>query len=277
MNHVFADALVLCAGTLASCSFRERIRAAATAGYTGISLFPSDVRRARDEGLDDAAMRGLLADHGLEVPEIDPLMTWLPGAALTDPVFTASEAECYQIAEKIGGRGINAVVFPAEPVPREVVVESFAALCQHAADHGLLVHLEFMPWTQVASAFDALAIVEAAGSANGGIMLDTWHHARSNVSTGDLVAGVPAEKILACQLNDAPARAEEDLIQETLHRRRLPGEGDIDLLGILRYLREGGSPAPLGIEVFSDDLHDEAPEVVARRCAEGLREVLGRR
>ena len=271
------DDLVLCAGTLAAASFRERIRAASAAAYRGVSLFPSDVRRARAEGLDDATMRGLLADHGLEVAEIDPLMTWLPGAAPTGPVFTTNEAECYQIAEAIGGRGINAVVFLVEPVPREVVVESFAALCERAADHGLLVHLEFMPWTQVASALDAMAIVEEAGSANGGIMLDTWHHFRSGVSTRKLLAEVPAGKILACQLNDAPAEAETDLVEETLHRRRLPGEGDIDLPEILRYLQDGGSPAPLGIEVFSDDLQDQAPEAVATRCAEAVRQVIRQR
>ena len=156
-------------------------------------------------------------------------------------------------------------------------MESFAGLCQRAADYGLLVHLEFMPWTQVGSVLDALAIVEEAGSPNGGIMLDTWHHFRSSVSTPDLLARVPAEKILACQLNDAPAQAEPDPIQETLHRRRLPGEGDISLLEVLRYLRDGGSPAPLGIEVFSDDLLGQAPEAVASACAESLRNILRKR
>ena len=73
--------LVLCAGTLARAPFRERIDAAVAGGYRGISLFPSDVRRARAEGLEDSAMRGLLRDNGLEVAELDPLMSWLPGVA----------------------------------------------------------------------------------------------------------------------------------------------------------------------------------------------------
>ena len=165
--------LVLCAGTLAKASFRERVRAAVDGGYRGISLFPSDVRRARAEGLDDDAMRGLLADHDLEVAEIDPLMTWLPGVEPPDGPFATDETECYEIARNVGGRGINAVVFAPEPVEKETIVESFAALCDRAKDEGLLVHLEFMPWTQIANARDAMEIALEAGRANGGVMLDT--------------------------------------------------------------------------------------------------------
>ncbi len=269
--------LVLCAGTLARAPFRERIDAAVAGGYRGISLFPSDVRRARAEGLDDSAMRGLLRDNGLEVAELDPLMSWLPGVAPGKGAFATTEAECYEIAESIGGRSINAVVFPAEPIPRDVVVESFAALCDRAADHGLLVHLEFMPWTQIATALDAFAIVDQAGRTNGGIMFDTWHHFRGSVADEVLREQVPADRILACQLNDAPTEAEEDVVEETLHRRRIPGDGDIDLPEILRYLHEGGSPAPLGIEVFCDDLLERPSNEVATRCAEGVRVALGRR
>jgi len=271
------DDLVLCAGTLAQASFRERVEAAVAGGYRGISLFPSDVRRARAEGLDDASLRGLLADHGLEVAELDPLMSWLPGVAPGPGPFAATEDECYEIAANIGGRGINCVVFAPQPVPQDVVVESFAALCDRAAERGLLVHLEFMPWTQIATALDALAVVEAAGRANGGIMLDTWHHFRGPVTDADLAEKVPASRILAVQLDDAPAQAEENLVEETLNRRRVPGEGDIDLPGILRMLRDGGSPAPLGIEVFCEDLFPLPPSEVAIRCAEGVRRALARR
>jgi len=271
------DDLVLCAGTLAQASFRERVTAAVAGGYRGISLFPSDVRRARAEGLDDIAMRALLADNGLEVAELDPLMTWLPGVAPGKGAFATSEAECYEIASSIGGRSINAVVFPTEPIPHEVVVESFAALCERAAGHGLLVHLEFMPWTQVATALDAFAIVDEAGQANGGIMLDTWHHFRGNVSNEELRNQVPAERILACQLNDAPTEANPNVVEETLHGRRVPGDGDIDLPEILRSLRDGGSPAPLGIEVFCDDLLGHPPDEVAILCADGVREALRQR
>ena len=271
------DDLVLCAGTLAKASFRARVDAAVAGGYRGISLFPSDVRRARAEGLDDATMRALLDDNGLEVAEIDPLMSWLPGVEPGSGQFAATEHECYEIAASIGGRSINCVVFPPQPVQHDVVVESFAALCDRAAERGLLVHLEFMPWTQIATVLDASAVVAAADRPNGGIMLDTWHHFRGPVTDAELAGQVPLEKILAVQLNDAPSRPEENIVEETLNRRRVPGDGDIDLPGILRLLGEGGSPAPLGVEVFCEDLFDLSPTEAAVRCSLGARRALAAR
>ena len=87
----------------------------------------------------------------------------------------------------------------------------------------------------------------------------------------ELASRVPTERIFAVQLDDAPAEAEEDVIAETLNRRRLPGDGDIDLPRILRMLREGGSPAPLGVEVFSEELFPLDPTDVARRCGDATR------
>jgi len=269
--------LVLCAGTLAKASFRERVDAAVAGGYRGLSLFPSDVRRARAEGLDDATMRGLLEENGLGVAELDPLMSWLPGVDPGAGPFATTENECYEIARSIGGRGINCVVFSPEPIEQDVVVESFAALCDRAAEHGLLIHLEFMPWTQIATVLDALTIVEAADRPNGGIMLDTWHHFRGPLTNATLAERVPIEKILAVQLNDAPAQAEENVVEETLNRRRVPGDGDIDLPEVLRILRDGGSPAPLGIEVFCEDLFALPPGEAATRCADGVRQALAKR
>jgi sugar phosphate isomerase/epimerase len=268
------DDLVLCAGTLARAGFRERVDAAVAAGYRGLSLFPSDVRRARDEGLDDAAMKTLLLENNLEIAELDPLMTWLPDVQPGTGTFATTESECYEIAARIGGRSINAVVFTPKPVPKETVVECFAGLCDRAADEGLLVHLEFMPWTQIATVLDALEVVELAGRKNGGIMLDTWHHFRGPLSNDDLRTKVPIDRILALQLNDAPAAAEADVLEETLNRRRVPGDGDIDLPEILRILKQGGSPAPLGIEVFCEDLFPLPSAEVATRCADAVRRAL---
>ena len=268
---------MLCAGTLAQASFDERVAAATAGGYRGVSFFPSDIRRARAEGQDDATLRAKLADAGLEVAELDPLMTWLPGVEAVPGPFETTEDECYEIAESIGGRSINCVVFAPAPIEQEVIVESFGALCDRAAERGLLVHLEFMPWTQIATALDALEIVDGAGRPNGGIMLDTWHHFRGPVSDDELIATVPGERILAVQLDDAPRDAEPNLVEETLHRRRVPGDGDIDLPRLLRFLQDSGSPAPLGVEVFCEDLFSLPPEEVAVRCADGVRGVLARR
>ena len=272
-----AGDLVLCAGTLARASFEERIEAALAGGFAGLSLFGSDYRRARASGLGDGDMRRLLADAGLEVAELDPLMSWVPGfePPALDDTFAGSEDEFYAIAQALGARSLNAILAFDTGLPRPAIAEAFAALCDRAAAHELLVHLEFMPWTEIGNVHLAAEVVALADRPNGGLMLDSWHHFRSGVPNAELEAKVPIERILAVQLNDAPAQAEDDLVAETLRRRRLPGDGDIDLRDLGRILREGGSPAPLGVEIFAEELFDLAPAEVGRRVGDATRDALG--
>ena len=274
------DDLVLCAGTLGSAPLREKIEAAADAGFRGVSLYPADLQQARAAGLSYKELRHLLDDRGLEVAELDPLMSWIPntglGAEATDEgraLFQATERDFYAVAEAIGGRSINAVLIADRPVPNAEVAEAFAGLCDRAAEHGLVVHLEFLPWTQIRDARGALEIAELAGRPNGGVMFDTWHHFRSGEPDA-VLREIPGERLLGIQLNDAPREADANLVSETLQRRRLPGEGDIDLIEILRLLRASGTLAPLGVEVFSNELNALPPGEAARRVMAATRSVV---
>jgi sugar phosphate isomerase/epimerase len=186
--------------------------------------------------------------------------------------LAAGEDALFAIADALGARSINAAL----PDPRGLAIariaDAFGALCERAARHGLLVTLEFLPWTPIGDAATAARVVAAAGAANGGVMLDAWHWMRSG---GDL-AGVDATRVFGIQLCDAPAEADADPIDETLHRRLLPCEGDADLVGLLAHLARGGCRAPIGVEVFSDALAAAPVDEIARRCAEAARGCLAR-
>jgi sugar phosphate isomerase/epimerase len=272
------DDLVLCAGTLARVPLRERVEIAAATGFRGISLFLDDLEGARRSGLSDADLRALLEANGLQVAELDPLMHWIPEPG--DARATAEgkgflrwgEEDFYDAAAAVDARSINAVLFASRPVEEGRLVESFAALCDRARECSLLVHLEFMPFSQVSDVSSALSIVEAAGRSNGGVMFDVWHHFRGGGSAEALARAAP--RVLGIQLDDAPAQAESNVVDETLHRRLLPGEGDADVAEQIRILDAGGCRAPLGVEVFCDDLATLAPIEVAQRCAEATRRVV---
>jgi len=271
--------LVLCAGTVPQAGFVERCAAAAEAGFSGVSLFLDDLARARADGLSDADLKAVLRDHGLAVAELDPLMRWLPGTELDGAAsaegqgfFGYGEADFHAAAELVEARSINAVLYCEEELPRDAIAEAFAGVCDRAREHDLLVHLEFLPWTQVRDLPTALAIVEAAGRANGGVLLDAWHHFRSGAANAALEPA--AERVLAIQLDDAPAQAEADPVAETMQRRLLPGAGDADLVEMLRRLDAGGCRAPVGVEVFSSELQQLPAQEVARRAADATRAVL---
>jgi sugar phosphate isomerase/epimerase len=274
--------LVLCSGTLPRHTpFRERVGAAAAAGYDAISLWGRDYQSARDEGYTDADLVALLEDHGLVVAELDPVWWWTPGAAEfsippeLDPidVFRFGEAELFRVGEVLGARSVNAADVIGGDWSLADAADCFAALCDRAAERGLVVHLEWLGWSRVPDLAAALEVVTLADRPNGGLNVDMWHCARTGTSVTDLLA-VPGDRVLAIQVDDGPAEPEENLIEATLHRRLLPGDGAFDLSGYLGALRSIGARAPVGVEVFSDELHALGPTEAARRAARATRDLL---
>ena len=261
--------LVLCAATLVRVPLLERIELAAEAGFRGVSLFPDDVE---DLTVSDAEFRTRLDDLGLEVAELDPVLSWVPGVEVTDSGFGRWSVDDFlRAAARLGARSLNAVCF-AHHVPFEDLVEPFASLCDRAAEEGLGVHVEFMPFSAIRDFETALALVDAVSRPNAGIMLDVWHFVRSGSSRALLARN--ASRVTATQLDDCPAEPEANLIDETLNRRLLPGEGDGDVAGLIRLLDAGGCTAPLGVEAFCEELVALAPADAARRAIEATRKVV---
>jgi sugar phosphate isomerase/epimerase len=271
MSALSARDTVLCSGTLGAVRFADRLTAARAGEFTAISVLDSDYERARaGEKLSHADMRAMLADAGLRVAEIDPLLNWVPG--LESPMFGKSERELYDIAEALDARSINLALALPMPFPLPLLTAAFAAVCDRAADFGLLVQLEPLPWTAVPSLEVAAQLVAEAGRPNGGVMLDAWHWARGG-GTLEAVERYGAA-VTGIQLSDAPALADDNLIWETLHRRRLPGDGELDLAELVRRLDRAGCSAPAGIEVFSDELRRLPPQEIGYRAGARLRRVL---
>jgi sugar phosphate isomerase/epimerase len=274
---------VLCSGTLPTAiSFRQRVAAAVAGGFSGISLWGRDYQTARDEGLRDRDIRLLLADHGLSVGELDPAWWWLPGASDVhiapehdqERIFRYAEKELFDVAVAVGARSLNAVDVFGGDWSLDEAAEAFAGLCDRAAAHGLLVHLEFLPWSRIPDLATAWRVVAAADRPNGGLMLDAWHYFRS-APDGALLRSIPGASILGVQLCDAPAAPEAEPLHATLHERLLPGQGELPLSTLLNDLRATGTDAPLGVEVFSDVLQALDPVDVGRRAGASLRALLG--
>lgn len=280
------DDLVLCSGTLLRrTSFADRLRAARAGEFQGISLWGRDYQLARREGLTDSDMRSMLADNGLSVAELDPAWWWPPGAADIhlpaeldqEDIFGYREAEMFAIADALGARSLNAVDAMdamGGHFTIDAVTEAFAHLCRRAAEHGLSVQLEFLPWSKIPDLSTAWDIVSNADQTNGGITIDAWHYFRSGSDNG-LLESIPGSRILGIQLCDAPSTAENDPVHATLHERLLPGDGELDLGSLLTTLQRIGCEAPIGVEVFSDALHELEPEEVGAQAGAAIRGAIG--
>ncbi len=275
--------LVLCSGTALRVPWLERLAPARAAGYSALSIQPGEVLQLRAAGIADAELRQRVADAGLAIAELDAITTWLPGH--TPPAcFGAQAVRAMQgftperlvpMAAAVAARSLTIVEFYGAQVDLDAAAEAFAKACDLAAESGLLVHLEFLPWAGIPDLRSGFEVVRRAGRKNGGLLVDSWHLFRSG-STLEELRRIPGESVMSVQLDDAPAEPEVDLSDETQHRRLLPGEGSFDLVGLIRALDDIGSRAPLGVEVFSDRLAEQPIGEIARATAEATRRVVAR-
>ncbi|WP_166459332.1 sugar phosphate isomerase/epimerase family protein [Amycolatopsis pithecellobii] len=241
------------ASTLRFADLPTRIAVAADAGFGGIGLRVTDYL---DANMADGQIRDLLDQHGLRVLELEHNWDWALGE---DP----AEEAMLTFADRIGARHLNVPMFAAHPLAD--LVESFGALCDRAAGHGVLVGFEFLPYSQVRTLREVWEIVSAADRPNGGITIDLWHWFRSGARPEEL-ADIPASIITTVQLCDVLPEPRPDMTDEARHHRQLPGHGAGDTLGVLRALRDNGMTAPVSVEVFSDELDVRPPAETARRA-----------
>src|SRR5262249_39630115 len=224
-----------------------------------------DYTACRAAGLSDAEMRRVLDDHGIQLAELEFLFDWWRSDE-RGSLARVAEDRLYAMADAFGARHLNVgdIAPKGELAPFALVAERFAALCDRAAAHGLLVAIEFLPWTDIADATAAWEIARLAGRRNGGILVDSWHYFRGGADAARLRA-VPAERIFVVQLDDAEADPGGESWEGTLHRR-LPGEGTFDLVGLIRLLVDMGVQAPISVEIISPE-HPARPLTEAARLA----------
>ncbi len=270
------DGLVLWAGTVRAAALRERVAAAAQGGYAAISMSAHDYDRARAEGLSDKDIRAQLAGAGVAIRCFDPFTRWLPDwdppagfpAGMIE-FLDVSEADFLRAAEAVGATTMTIFEPFGTRWPDEVLAASLAEISGRAANSGLRVNLEFIPFLGVPDLATAWRVVQLSGVADAGIVLDTWHYFRGTPDH-DLLARIPGERIGAVQVSDAAATPVGDLEHDCLHHRLPAGAGSFPLSEVLEVLSAIGGLHDVGPEIFSDAFDQRSPADNLRAVAAGL-------
>lgn len=248
----------------------DRIESAAAAGFAGIGLFFGQVRTLRDGGMTLAQLDERLAEANLCLAEIEVLVGW--ATPQPSDAYWDMESLVWELVDTFESRYVQAIG-PYEGTVTEAA-EHFGALCDRAADHGAVVGLEFLPFTNIVTAADALAIVERADRPNGGVCVDIWHHARG-ANDLDLIRAIPPELITGVQMSDGPASPTlADYKDDCLRHRVPPGDGDFDAETFVGTLIDMGVALPWSLEVCNDDVWGKPGADHVRRAADGMRTVL---
>lgn len=238
-----------------------RLAACAAAGYSGYWLHFRDYLEQRAAGFSDGEMRALFDRHGMRHRGVEFLTGWfLPG----DDAAAAAERAAFDAAAAVGATIVNVGAdFQGRGIPRHEMVARFERLCARAADRGLCVALEFVPFSDVP---DIRAALDFLSPANSGLVVDCWHLFRGETPLADL-ALIPQGRILCIQVSDADAAPSGPLAEDTLDR--LPcGDGAFDLAGFAAAIDRVARDAPVSVEIISPRL---AAMGVAEAAAESLR------
>ena len=247
----------------------DRCAEARKVGFSGLGIWHADLEHVLEtQTLEE--MKTAFDDNGLRHLELEFLMEWFLDSG--DERRTASDRIrrlLFDAASALGAHHIKVGNIPGIPAELSQLTERFAELCADAAEHtDAKIVYEFMPFDVNVRTLDAaLEIVAGAGAANGGLAIDTWHMAKLGIAPDDL-RRIPLEYLSWVELSDGRRTDMENLIDETVNHRRLPGEGELPLRDYVDVCREIGYAEPWGVEVLSDELRNNPIDVIFRRAYE---------
>lgn len=272
-----AQRLALCWGSVEGAGLFDLAGAASDAGIAAIAMTPRHYLEQAAAGISDAEIRRRLADLGVAVVMVDPLIAPMPGIPpireIAEPMrwlFEPDCAACWRAAEALEAETINLTHFQGGPVAQEVIGAAVARLTEANRAHGFATTIEFIPGTGVPDLAAAARLVRAAPDLK--IMFDCWHYARSGGTLAD-IAALPPGAIGGVQVNDwSPPAPGASYVP--MSGRLMPGDGNLPLAQILALVEANNTGLWVGIEVFNADLRAMGRDAAVREMVERTRPLL---
>lgn len=223
--------------TVADVSPVEAVKIAAKCGYAavGLRLLPAAPNEANYPILTDASLiketQTALNDTGVKVADVEIVR-------ITPDFAPEKYAQFLDVAAQLGAKHI--LVAGNDPEQARLT-QNFAQFCELSKQFSLSCDLEFMPWTNVKNLAQAEHIVHQSGQDNAAILIDALHFDRSG-STLEQVKALDPTRLNYVQLCDGLAEydpSDEGLIQIARSNRLVSGQGELDLVGLIRALPQG--------------------------------------
>ncbi len=254
-------------------SLEDDIVHAAGAGFEGIEIW-WDKLKAYLESHSIPILKDLFLKNNLQAAAICPF--------LVSPFRNTEELRneflrALEIAPQLGCKLI--VVCPDfQPVTLSVEkamerhCREFEWYGVRAAENGIMLAIEPIGGhTLVPGPAEALKLIECMGNRdNMGIVMDTFHYMKSNISM-DTIEKIPVERLFIVHVNDS----EDGMINELQDKNRVyPTLGKIDLKSNIEALRRIGYKGYLSVEIFREEYWKDSAEKINSSAYEGLMKML---
>ena len=246
----------------------DKLAAAAAAGFDGVEIFDNDLvasplsprevaRRCGDLGLAIDLFQPVRDVQGVPPEEFDAVLHRLRVKLdVMAELGTTTLLACSNVrADSVEDPGLTA--------------GQLHAVGDLAAERGVTVAFEALAWgrhvNRLAHAWEA---VRSADHPAVTVAVDTFH-LLARGDDGAALAGIPGDRIGFLQVADAPL-LRMDLLEWSRHFRCFPGQGTLDVTGVVAATLEAGYRGPLSLEVFSDLVREVDPVVTARDAMRSL-------
>jgi len=234
--------------------FKQRVEAAARAGFTGMGFWHADLEHVL-KTYTLPQMKRILDDNGIKHIEVEFLADWFLPPGERRKASDERREFLFRACEGLGARHLKVGDFFKTECPMSRLTDEFGALCREAAGRGIRIGYELMPFSVIESLEAARRLVEGAAQKNGGVIFDLWHVVKLGIPY-DAVMQFPGEYFVGLEINDGYLKtpAGMDLVTETTAHRKLCGYGEFDIKGFLAGLPGCAYRGPVGIEVLSQEL-----------------------
>lgn len=264
--------------SLSEPQFEAMVVGCEAAGARGISFWTLHHHLLGQHGWSTDAIRGRLSAAGLEVSCLEAIAGWA-NASTVDAALADAEPT-FALAVDYGATTVTAVTLDPELASFDHAVANLAAVAARAAQAGIAVAVEFLPWSAIADIGTCWELLRRTEADNVGFCFDSWHwHRQPGGATGanaELLASIPGEAIRVFQLCDAAPEPQGDPMTECMTSRRLPGEGAVDHDHLLALFVEIGADPLVTPEVFNAELAATGPVAMAESVVAASRLVLAR-
>lgn len=249
----------------------EKIRIAAETGYRAIELWHDDLEAFVRDGGSLADVKRRLDEGGLTVVTTIYLKGWFES---TGEAYQQVLEQCRRRMDQAAVVGARHIIAgpPAGTADRDVGAAHYRELLAIGREYGVRPAMEFLGFVEdIKTIDDAWEIVTNAGDPDGTIVLDPFHIFRGGDSA-ERIGSVPGDRIAVFHFNDAPASPPR---QEQHDRHRVyPGDGHLDLGGMIRELKKTGYRGCISLELFNESLWARDPREVAQVGLEKMRAVV---
>jgi len=225
--------------------------AVAAAGFEGVSL------SLQQAGACVSMLPTLLARHGLRCSDVLSL-----AVTRHDDEVLAAARGLAGLAEAAGAEFVLSLFFTRVS---EESLDRYGRCADIVAAAGAKLALEMPPIGELDSITAALGVVDAIGRDRCCIMVDTFHFSRGS-STWEELRALPLDALGYVQFDDALPAITDDVMFETMDRRAMPGDGELDLHRFSDLLIERGWSGWVSVEVLSAELRELEVEEFARRA-----------